>query len=603
MKRSPFETAASLVQEWLDLGSGSTWATRDPYPRIEQGLAWDIDLKDDGLPVKSVRLLLPPDFPASPCELYVDRNYFLKLPHVEADGHICLGLHSIPNDYDDPVRAVAQTLQALKAEFLGPATDARWIQEQLHAERASYWAQRCIGRRKARDHRPVPVRTYADMGDLNSWSAGAVAAYVPAGTKHRLFALQVVTADDVDPNELAGRHQWADGMMVRGNALFVRLPSTVPWTPDTWPDEFNDLDELVGQVTGHECSLKSWLMQTGLADDPQAKDGRRKKKGKRKQPQEVPAGQRPLLVVLVQDGVMFGYQVFGSAVSLLKLPSIEPVCITRVDPDWALARDHQLEVVHARRKRRVLLIGCGSLGSPLANALARAGLGHLDIVDSQFMETENTSRHELGMSEAGKGKAPALARRLMKDVPGLTAKGFVADAASWATKNCRPGGYDLVVECTAESSVRTFISNMRAGLFGDCPVVHAWTEPLCSAAHAVLTQPSVPWPADDPADSLVNASDLSVQDTRIQLPACSGGFHPYSSADIDLVAAFAAERVIAALDDLQQQPSLVWSWVRSSAYFAALPVPVATRSIVPISTSKFDTATTTRALTEVLGRK
>ena len=160
--------------------------------------------------------------------------------------------------------------------------------------------------------------------------------------------------------------------MVRGNALFVRLPSDLLWTPDAWPDAFSALDELVGRATAQECSLKSWLNRTGWADDSEAKDTKRKKKVKRRQSLEAPAGQRPLLVVLVQDEVMFGYQVYGSAVSLLKLPSIEPVCITRIDPDWALARDHQLNVLHARRKRRVLLIGCGSLGSPLAKALTRA---------------------------------------------------------------------------------------------------------------------------------------------------------------------------------------------------------------------------------------
>lgn len=161
--------------------------------------------------------------------------------------------------------------------------------------------------------------------------------------------------------------------------------------------------------------------------------------------------------------------------------------------------------------------------------------------------------------------------------------------------------YDLVVDCTAESSVRAFIAHARSGLLGDCPVIHAWTEPLCNAGHVVLSQPDVPWPAEDPADELVNASDLSAGDTRIQLPACSAGFHPYGAADIELVAAFAAERVIAVLDDLSQR-STVWSWVRSSAYFQSLPVPVATRAIVPTSTSKFDSIMTSRDLAGTLGR-
>lgn len=600
MKRDPFEAAAALVREWLE-SSGSEWARRDVRLRADKGLAWDFDLQGDALAVRSVRLRLPPDFPAAPCKLSVDRDYFLKLPHVEADGRVCLGVASMPNDYGDPVSAVARALQALKDEFLGPANDPQWVQDQFSNECLSYWAQRCLSRRRASDRRPVPTQTYVDldMAALKAagWLQGSLAAYVPAASKHRVYGLQVATSGS-DPHELASRHQWATGMMVRGSALFVALPSDAPWAPLDWPDDFASLDELVGSATDWGSSVTSWLAGAGWLDDPEA-PSKLTKKEKRKQ-KEAPAGYRPLLVVLVRGSVMFGYQVFPPNVSLMKLPALEPVCITRVDADWALARDHHLEVVHERRKKRVLLIGCGSLGSPLAKSLARCGLGHLDIVDSQFMDPENTSRHELGMRDVGQGKAQALAQRLTKDVPGITVKGHLADATTWLAKNCRPGRYDLIVECTAESSVRTSMSHLRPGLLGACPVMHAWTEPLCSAAHAVLTQPDVPWPTDDPADALVNASDLSAADTRIQLPACAAGFHPYGVADIDLVAAFAAERVIAVLDDLET-PSTVWSWVRSSAFFAALDVEVSTRPIVPISGSASDTATTTRLLASVLG--
>lgn len=595
MKLIPFESAVAAVQDWLDRGPGSTWAKRDTRLRADVGFAWDIELNDHTLPIRAVRIVLPPDFPASACELYVDQDNFLKLPHVEADGHVCLGLAPIPDDYDNPVVAITRALTALKDQLLGPATDAQWLQEQFHAERVSYWMQMCISRRKACNRRPIANRTYVNVGELDRWATGSIAAYVPAGCKHRRYVLQV--ASSTDPHELAARHQWSDGMMVRGNVLFVRLDAKLPWTPATWPQSFERLSALVGSVTQNEFSLERWVNDVGWSDDQ--KPRKRKKSSARSL--EVPAGQRPMLVVLVQDGAMFGYQLFCSAMPGLQAPRIEPVCITRVDPDWALVRDHNLDVLHARRKRRVLLLGAGSLGSPLASTLARAGVGHLDIVDAQQMDTENTSRHELGISSSGLNKAPELARQLRKDVPGLVVNGYLAEVATWTSKNCIPGKYDLVVECTAESSVRTFLSHLRASLFGDIPVIHTWIEPLGSAGHVVLSQLDVPWPDDDPADTLVNATDLSVFDTRVNSPACSSGFHPYGAADIEQVAAFAAERVIAVLDNTQI-PSTVWSWVRSSAFFTALLLPVSMRDIVPKSDSTFDSATTTRDLVKVLSR-
>jgi len=170
MKRSPFETASACVEEWLDRGNGSTWVKRNTRLRSGQGMAWEVDLQDETLPVCAVRIVLPPDFPASACELFVDRRYFLRVPHVEADGHVCLGLLSIPNDYDDPVAAVVRALRMLKDQLLGPSLDKNWVEQQFQTERASYWAQRCIARRKAPDRRPVPARTYVDVRELDRWA-------------------------------------------------------------------------------------------------------------------------------------------------------------------------------------------------------------------------------------------------------------------------------------------------------------------------------------------------------------------------------------------------------------------------------------------------
>lgn len=44
---------------------------------------------------------------------------------------------------------------------------------------------------------------------------------------------------------------------------------------------------------------------------------------------------------------------------------------------------------------RMLICGCGALGSVLANTLARAGVGHLRIVDRDFLELNNLQRQVL----------------------------------------------------------------------------------------------------------------------------------------------------------------------------------------------------------------
>src|SRR5262249_33303796 len=43
----------------------------------------------------------------------------------------------------------------------------------------------------------------------------------------------------------------------------------------------------------------------------------------------------------------------------------------------------------------VTLCGCGALGTVLANALGRAGVGHLRLIDRDFIETNNLQRQVL----------------------------------------------------------------------------------------------------------------------------------------------------------------------------------------------------------------
>src|SRR5215204_2696285 len=46
-------------------------------------------------------------------------------------------------------------------------------------------------------------------------------------------------------------------------------------------------------------------------------------------------------------------------------------------------------------KARVLIVGCGALGASHAEMLARAGVGHLKIVDRDFVEFTNLQRQTL----------------------------------------------------------------------------------------------------------------------------------------------------------------------------------------------------------------
>jgi adenylyltransferase/sulfurtransferase len=81
----------------------------------------------------------------------------------------------------------------------------------------------------------------------------------------------------------------------------------------------------------------------------------------------------------------------------------------------------------------VVLIGCGATGTVIANHLARGGVGHLRIVDRDFIELNNLQRQllfdEQDMAD-GLPKAEAARRKLARINSEITVEGIVADVTA-----------------------------------------------------------------------------------------------------------------------------------------------------------------------------
>ena len=66
---------------------------------------------------------------------------------------------------------------------------------------------------------------------------------------------------------------------------------------------------------------------------------------------------------------------------------------------------------------RVALIGCGALGSAIADILVRGGVHQLLLVDDDRLSAGNLVRHTLTGRDIGRKKAKALADQLMSITP------------------------------------------------------------------------------------------------------------------------------------------------------------------------------------------
>jgi adenylyltransferase/sulfurtransferase len=120
--------------------------------------------------------------------------------------------------------------------------------------------------------------------------------------------------------------------------------------------------------------------------------------------------------------------------------------------------DGQQRIKHAA----VTLIGCGALGSVLANTLVRAGIGYLRIIDRDFIELNNLQRqvlydeHDIAENLP---KAEAAARKLRKANSAVEIDAIVADLnPSNAESLC--GEADLLLDGTDNLETRFLINDL-----------------------------------------------------------------------------------------------------------------------------------------------
>jgi sulfur-carrier protein adenylyltransferase/sulfurtransferase len=122
------------------------------------------------------------------------------------------------------------------------------------------------------------------------------------------------------------------------------------------------------------------------------------------------------------------------------------------------------------RGARVLIVGMGGLGSPVALYLAAAGVGTLGLVDFDRVEESNLQRQILyGQSDLGALKVEAAARRLAETNPWVRCE---PHAVRFSAANALPllASYDLVVDGTDNFPTRYLLND--ACVLGRRPFVY-----------------------------------------------------------------------------------------------------------------------------------
>ncbi|WP_017891064.1 ThiF family adenylyltransferase [Serratia sp. S4] len=223
---------------------------------------------------------------------------------------------------------------------------------------------------------------------------------------------------------------------------------------------------------------------------------------------------------------------------------------------------------YALRDKKVLLIGCGSVGCEIADKMAATGIGTLDMSDPDTFSLDNMFRHSLSLDFVGFSKTTGLACQLSRKYPWLKTQGLYNSTLLKFRDKQILEKYDLIIIAIgAPTHERLFHEYLhREGI--KTPVINSWVEGFGVGGHAVIDIPSSPGCMSCAYVDIENmsrglSSNLNFlkdnQNITRNHAGCGTAFLPYNfitSTQTALVAAMLATRYLQG--DLQVSSRICW---------------------------------------------
>jgi len=212
--------------------------------------------------------------------------------------------------------------------------------------------------------------------------------------------------------------------------------------------------------------------------------------------------------------------------------------------------------------KKVVLVGCGSVGGEIAYMLAKAGVGELTLIDPEGFEVDNIYRHRLGgdllnYSPNDKGivlpfsKAAALKYSLQRDLPYLKVNA-VEDYFEKVVDEEYIHSADLVIVAVGTPSINLKINTMLKER-NIKHVVFCWNEAAGYGGHAVyldLEECCLECLHTDTGKftniGMLNFLEIG-QHISKNLTGCAGVFTPFSYLDSSQTAILAANQSVQVL--------------------------------------------------------
>ena len=143
--------------------------------------------------------------------------------------------------------------------------------------------------------------------------------------------------------------------------------------------------------------------------------------------------------------------------------------------------------------KKVLMIGCGSLGSYIVRELPKIGVNNITIVDGDNLEYSNLSRHILGEMFVGSNKAIGMCDLLSIEYENMKFNAvdkYITDTNFNEIINDE-SSYDLIIITTGNEDLQHMLNNQLISLKAFVPVIFCWLEANSIGSHALVMKDAI----------------------------------------------------------------------------------------------------------------
>ncbi|WP_167396041.1 ThiF family adenylyltransferase [Lysinibacillus parviboronicapiens] len=136
--------------------------------------------------------------------------------------------------------------------------------------------------------------------------------------------------------------------------------------------------------------------------------------------------------------------------------------------------------------KKVVVIGCGAVGSHLIQGLFDLGVQQMLLIDPDELSFENINRHLCGADSVGLYKTVAIKKKFQRHYPTCQIHFYNYDVMQFLIQFPKGlNSYDLIISAISHTPIEQRMSELQQQGVITPPILNVWVEPYLAAGHAI----------------------------------------------------------------------------------------------------------------------